>query len=238
MISEIQFLATMPKNVRGQWFSILNSKRSIYQACVLSMLLYGCESLTLLRRHLKRPDSFPHRCIRSVLGIMNRQQWLARISSRQVRERWCDLETMSTKVQQHRLKWLGRLARMSDNRMPKIALFSWLTTPHPCWGMKRRWRDLIKKDLVALKIPLDIWYDQTQNRKSWCEFCSEGTLAYHQLHLHQLRQQQTSRTIECNICGDFFAEQQIKLGINVEWTSEAGMSTARFCSVWKLWSMV
>ena len=30
--------------------------------------------------------------------------------------------------------WLGHPARMSDNRMPKIALFSWLTTPRPCWG--------------------------------------------------------------------------------------------------------
>ena len=99
--------------------------------------------------------------------------------------------------------WLGHPARMSDNRMPKIALFSWLTTPRPCWGPKRRWRDVIKKDLVALKIPLDTWYDQTQNRKSWCEFCGEGTLAY-QLYLQQLRQQRSSRTIECNICGRFF----------------------------------
>ena len=84
---------------------------------------------------------------------MNRQQWLAHISSRQVRERWGDLETVSTKVQQRQLEWLGHLARMSDNRMPKIALFSWLTTPRPCWGPKRRWRDVIKKDLVAFKDP-------------------------------------------------------------------------------------
>ena len=39
-------------------------------------------------------------------------------------ERWGDLETMSTKVQQRRLEWLGHLARMSDNRMPKIALLA------------------------------------------------------------------------------------------------------------------
>ena len=49
---------------------------------------------------------------------MNRQQWLAHISSRKVREQWGDLETVSTMVQQRRLVWLGHLARMSDNRMP------------------------------------------------------------------------------------------------------------------------
>ena len=41
----------------------VNTKRLIYQACVLSVLLYGCESWTPLRRHLKRLDSFHHRCI-------------------------------------------------------------------------------------------------------------------------------------------------------------------------------
>ena len=103
----------------------VNTKRLICQACVLSVLLYGCENWTPLRRHLKRLDSFHHKCIRSVLGIMNRQQWLARIPSRQVREQWGDLETVSTKVQQRRLEWLGHLAIMSNNRMPMIALFDY-----------------------------------------------------------------------------------------------------------------
>ena len=98
----------------------VNTKRLIYQACILSALciLYGYESWTFLRRHLKRLDSFHYRCIQS----MNRQQWLACISSRQVRERWGDLETVSTKIQQRQLEWLGHLARMSDN--PKIALLA------------------------------------------------------------------------------------------------------------------
>ena len=50
-----------------------NTKRLIYQACVFPVLLYGCESWTPLKRHLKRLDSFHYRCIQSVLGITNRQ---------------------------------------------------------------------------------------------------------------------------------------------------------------------
>ena len=64
------------------------TKRLIYQACVLSVLLYGSESWTPLRRHLKRLDSFHHRCIRTVLGITKRQQRGEHISLEALRERW------------------------------------------------------------------------------------------------------------------------------------------------------
>ena len=114
------------------------TKRLIYQACVLSVLLYGSESWTPLRRHLKRLDSFHHRCIRTVLGITKRQQRGEHISLEALRERWDDVETITTKLQKRRLEWLGHLARMPDCRMPKIALFSWLPQTRPCCGPKRR----------------------------------------------------------------------------------------------------
>ena len=110
------------------------TKRLIYQACVLSVLLYGSESWTPLRRHLKRLDSFHHRCIRTVLGITKRQQREEHISLEALRERWDDVETITTKLQKRRLEWLGHLARMPDCRMPKIALFSWLPQTRPCCG--------------------------------------------------------------------------------------------------------
>ena len=53
----------------------LKTKRAIYQACVLSVLLYGSESWTPLSKHLKKLNSFHHRCVRIILGISNRQQW-------------------------------------------------------------------------------------------------------------------------------------------------------------------
>ena len=81
------------------------TKRLIYQACVPSVLLYGSESWTPLRRHLKRLDSFHHRCIRTVLGITKRQQWEEHINLEALRERWGDVETISTKLQKRRLEW-------------------------------------------------------------------------------------------------------------------------------------
>ena len=60
------------------------TKRAFNRACVLLVLLYDGECWTLMRRHLKELDSFHHRCICSVLGITNRQQWDEHISSEKV----------------------------------------------------------------------------------------------------------------------------------------------------------
>ena len=75
----------------------LCTKRSVCRACVLSVLLYGNECWVPLRRHLKKLNSFHHRCLRSVLGITNQRQWEERISSTMVKEQWGVLEMMETR---------------------------------------------------------------------------------------------------------------------------------------------
>ena len=89
----------------------LNTKRVLYSVCVLSILLY---SWIPLRRY----------CIRTVMGISNRQQSKDGISSEQEHERWGDTETITTRLKKRRLEWLGHLAVMPDHRMPKISMFS------------------------------------------------------------------------------------------------------------------
>ena len=52
----------------------LNAKRKLYNACVLSVLLYGTECWIPLRKHERKLHTFHHRCVRTILGISNRQQ--------------------------------------------------------------------------------------------------------------------------------------------------------------------
>ena len=90
---------------------------------LLSILLFGSECWTPLRRHLNRLNGFHHRCIRMVLGITNRQQWEQCITSARTREMWGDRELVETKITKRRLEWLGHVARMPCHRMPKQAWF-------------------------------------------------------------------------------------------------------------------
>ena len=51
------------------------TKRKVYDACVLSTLLYGSESWTPLKKHLQKLNSFHSRCLQSCLGIFITTQW-------------------------------------------------------------------------------------------------------------------------------------------------------------------
>ena len=75
----------------------------------------------------------------------NRQQWTQRISAREILRRWGDTESAEDRVLKRRMEWLGHLARIPDQRMPKAALFGWLPQLRPRGGPRRRWRDVIKR---------------------------------------------------------------------------------------------
>ena len=110
------------------------TKRKIYQACILPVLLYGSECWIPLRKYISKLNIFHHRCIRTILGISNREQWLRHISMAEVRRRWGDDEIVAIKVTKLRLEWLGHIARMPDHRIPKSTLFSWFSQPRLSGG--------------------------------------------------------------------------------------------------------
>ena len=56
------------KAVFGNKDLTLKIKHTIYQACVLPVLLYGSECWIPLRRDLRRLNTFHHRCVRTVLA--------------------------------------------------------------------------------------------------------------------------------------------------------------------------
>ena len=66
----------------------LTTKRKLYNACVLSVLLYGAECWIPLRKHTRKLNTFHHRCIRIILCISNRKQWSEHITMNEVRGRW------------------------------------------------------------------------------------------------------------------------------------------------------
>ena len=65
-------VATMAKLTKRVWENGLltqNTKMRVYQACVLSTLLYGSETWTTYMRQEHRLNTFHMRCLRRILGI-------------------------------------------------------------------------------------------------------------------------------------------------------------------------
>ena len=72
----------------------------------------------------------------------------------------------------HRLRWLGHMAHMESDRLPKQLLFGELVKRRPSHVVKRRWHDVAAADLKAISV--EDWYNIAQDRKAWRAICSDG----------------------------------------------------------------
>ena len=69
----------------------LKTKRMVYQACVVSVLLYRAECWPILKADEARLDAFHHRCLRTILHVSRRDQQLHHLTNARLRECWGDL---------------------------------------------------------------------------------------------------------------------------------------------------
>ncbi len=66
----------------------LSVKRAVYQAVVVSVLMYGAETWTLKAEHIRQLTIFHNRCVRTILGVTRFKQWQQRMTSRMLSERF------------------------------------------------------------------------------------------------------------------------------------------------------
>ena len=99
-----------------------STKLEVYSACVLTCLLYSCETWVVYRRHLKHLECFHERCLRFILGI----HWITYTPYTEVLEK---ANTISIKAHLHRhgLPWVGHVIRLDDDLIPAAV---WRTI---CW---------------------------------------------------------------------------------------------------------
>ena len=90
----------------------------LYEAIILSTLLYGADVWPLTATLTKSLDAAHHRWQRSMLGI----SWKDRITNVEVRVR-TGQQTMDNILRERRLRWLGQVFRMDHKRIPQQALY-------------------------------------------------------------------------------------------------------------------
>ncbi|RJG15198.1 hypothetical protein D4A39_16670, partial [Alcanivorax profundi] len=156
-------MARLAKRVWDNPMLTLNTKMKVYQACVLSTLLYGSEAWTLYTHQERRLNAFHMRNLRRLLGIT----WQDRVSNADVLAQ-AGLSSMFATLSQRRLRWLGHVCRMDDGRIPKDILYGELATgTRPTGRPALRYKDVCKRDLKSCNInPADL-ETATSDRSSW-----------------------------------------------------------------------
>ena len=138
---------------------ITETKIAVYHAYIVSTVFTAVSSgpLMLGRRNTCTLSALPH-----PVHFMD-----GKVSNNAILER-AGISTMYTLLRQHRLRWLGRVCRMGDGRIPKDFLYGELEIgSKPVGRLKLRFGDVCKRDIVATGLPAVNWRLLAEDRVKW-----------------------------------------------------------------------
>ena len=91
---------------------------NLYESLVMSTMLYSAELWPLSIMLKKKLEAARHKFQQWILGI----SWRDKVQNEQVREK-TTLQTLSLTIKERRLRWIGHVLQMDDNRLPKQAIY-------------------------------------------------------------------------------------------------------------------
>ena len=167
----------------------LKTKIKVYQAMVLTALLYASETWTVYARHEKILNRFHLNCLRKLLHI----KWQEHIPDTEVLER-TKLPSVPTLLRKNQLRWAGHVVRMDDSRLPKQLLYCELAEGERSLGrQKKRFKDTLKAGMKDFGIDPDSWENTAANRTSWRSSVNRGAKKYEQARIDEAKMKRALR---------------------------------------------
>ena len=137
-------------------------KMRIFNACVLSRLLYGAETWVVYAGDLASLEAFQNNCLRRILRL----SWMERVTGVEVRRRCCGQPTIEEILRQRRMRWLGHVQRMGPERQPKAMYWGMRDGKRKEGGQRKSWMQQARQDLEELRVTHD-WRSKCQDRGAW-----------------------------------------------------------------------
>ena len=100
-----------------------STKLSVYKQCLMPLLMYGSETWTLHQHEVGQLRTIQRRHLRLILKI----KWDHFISNEELLKR-AGTEDIEVMLVRSRLRWLGHVCRMDDNRPQKQLLYGELAS--------------------------------------------------------------------------------------------------------------
>ena len=142
------------------------AKKMVYEGLILAILLYGSETWCLTEILFNKLRVFHARCVRAMCRVN-------RLHTRQYRIRTTDLLTrvglspIDTYVTRRQLRWLGHVARMDFERLPRKMLTSWVKEKRPRGAPEFTYGRGVYKALKKVNLDRDNWYEAAMDRVKW-----------------------------------------------------------------------
>ena len=125
---------------RSKQFST-KTKIGVYRACVISVLLYSCETWRTTKSVEDKLDKFFHKSLRQLLYI----NWTMFVTNAELRRR-TGMELINQLIRKRRWKWICHVLRMDRSEHARIAL-TWKPDGRRKPGRpKTTWRRMVEKE--------------------------------------------------------------------------------------------
>ena len=148
--------------------AVLDLKIKIYRTIILPVVLYGCETWSLILRQERRLRVFENRVLRRVFGPKRDKvtaEW-----RKLHNEKLSDLYSLPNIVQvvkSRRMRWAGHVARMGEGRVVHRVLVRKPEGKRPLGRPRRRWEDNINMELLEVGRGCGDWMELAQDRDRW-----------------------------------------------------------------------
>ena len=148
----------------------IHTKIVVYNAVVISTILYGCETWVPYRHHIRLLESFQIRRLQLILGL----RWWHKVTHSEIRSR-AGIPSIESMLLNRQLRWLGHVIRMPLNRQPHRVLYGQLQLGRrSVGGQNKRFKDHIKSILKRCNIPISRLETLASERTTWRSTCAFG----------------------------------------------------------------
>ena len=149
------------------------AKTAVYEALILSILLYGCESWCLTEELLQRLHVFHAQCLRAMSRVTRKHTWEHRISSMQLMQE-LGLDAIDFYVARRQLRWLGHVSRMGWERLPRRMLSAWVPHARPRGAPRLTYGRSVAKAMDVFNLDHAQWPELAADRARWLAMLQSG----------------------------------------------------------------
>jgi len=128
-----------------------NFRIRIYKTIILSVVLYGCETWSLILREEHRLRVFENSVLRRIFGPKRDEvtwEW-RKLHNAELNDLYSSPNVIQV-IKSRRMRWAEHVARMGDRRGVYRVLMGKPEGKRPFGIPRRRWEDNIKMDLLEV----------------------------------------------------------------------------------------
>jgi hypothetical protein len=147
------------------------TKMKLYKTLIRPIATYGSEVWTLTKENELILQIFERKIIRKIYGPIKMNEERKTRTNEEL-ENILENENIVRFIKAQRLRWLGHVLRMGEDRLPKRILWEKIFSSRRKGRPKLRWLDDVKKDLHIMRVTK--WEEKARNRKEWRQIVEEA----------------------------------------------------------------